>query len=179
MSTIVAGRFDRSVDADAALEALKRNGFMRDEVDSFYVGPPGQNARTPIGGDSYSDAGSAGAGRYGAIGAVIGAAAGLIIGALIGFQEALFACGLGALVGVFAGVMKSLHGGTRREATPEHPVESRGGRMIAVCVDRAGTEALAVNALRANNARDIGRTEGEWRDGSWRDFDPRTPLATV
>jgi len=72
MSTIVAGRFDRSLDADAALDALKRNGFMRDEVDSFYVGPPGQNARTPIGGDTYSDAGSAGAGRYGAIGAVVG-----------------------------------------------------------------------------------------------------------
>ena len=30
-----------------------------------------------------------------------------------------------------------------------------------------------------NNARDVGRTEGEWRDGGWRDFDPRTPLATV
>ena len=49
MSRIVAGRFDRSVDADAALDMLKRNGLMRDEVDAFYVGPPGQNARTPIG----------------------------------------------------------------------------------------------------------------------------------
>ena len=179
MARIVAGRFDRSVDADAALDALKRDGFSRVEVDAFYVGPPGQNARTPIGGDTYSDAGSAGAGRYGAIGAAIGAAAGLIIGALIGMHEAFFACGIGALVGAFAGVMKSLHGGSRREATPEHPIESRGGRMIAVCVDRAGTEAVALSALRANNARDIGRTEGVWRDGSWRDFDPRTPLATV
>jgi hypothetical protein len=53
----------------------------------------------------------------------------------------LLACGLGALTGAFAGVMVSLHGGTHREATPEHPVEPRGG--------------------------------------GWRDFDPRTPLATV
>jgi hypothetical protein len=179
MALIVAGRFDRSVDADAALDALKRDGFSRAEVDAFYVGPPGQNARTPIGGDVYSDAGSVGAGRHGAIGAAIGAAAGLIVGALIGFHEAFFACALGALVGAFAGVMSALHGGSRREATPEHPVESRGGRMIAICVERAGTEVLAVNALRANNARDVGRTEGDWRDGSWRDFDPRTPLATV
>ena len=178
MSRIVAGRFDRSVDADAALDALKRDGFSRSEVDAFYVGPPGQNARTPIGGDSYSDAGSVGAGRYGAIGAAVGAAVGLIIGALFGMQQAFFAAGLGALAGVFAGVMMSLHGGTRREATPEHPIESRGGRMIAVCVDRPGTEALAVQALRANRARDLGRTEGEWRDGGWRDFDPRSPLAT-
>ena len=179
MSRIVAGRFDRSVDADAALDMLKRNGFMRDEVDAFYVGPPGQNARTPIGGDTHSDAGSASAGRYGAIGAAIGFAVGLIIGSLVGMHAVLLACGLGALVGAFAGVMTSLHGGTRREATPEHPLETRGGRMIAVCIDRPGTEALAVAALRANNARDVGRTEGEWRDGSWRDFDPRTPLATV
>ena len=178
MSRIVAGRFDRSVDADAALDALKRDGFSRAEVDAFYVGPPGQNDRTPIGGDTYSDAGSAGAGRYGAIGAAVGAAAGLIVGALIGVHQAFFAAALGAMVGAFAGVMMSLHGGTRREATPEHPIESRGGRMIAVCVDRPGTEALAAQALRANNARELGRTEGEWRDG-WRDFDPRAPLATV
>jgi hypothetical protein len=51
--------------------------------------------------------------------------------------------------------------------------------MIAVCVDRTGVEALAINTLRAHNARDLGRTEGVWRDGSWRDFDPRRPLATV
>jgi hypothetical protein len=178
MSRIVAGRFDRSVDADAALDALKRDGFSRDEVDAFYVGPPGQNARLPIGGDAHSDAGSAGAGRYGAIGAVIGFAAGLIIGSLIGMHAVLLTCGLGALVGAFVGVMTSLHGGSRSEATPEHPVETRGGRMIAVRVDRPGTERLAIEALRANHARDVGRTEGEWRDG-WSDFDPRTPLATV
>jgi hypothetical protein len=178
MSKIVAGRFDHSVDADAALDALKRNGFLRDEVDAFYVGPPGQNARLPIGGDTHSDAGSAGAGRNGAIGALIGAAAGLIIGSLIGMHAVPLACGLGALVGAFAGVMMSLHGGSRREATPEHPVESRGGRMIAVRVDRPGTERLAIEALRANNARDVGRTEGQWRNG-WADFDPRNPLATV
>ena len=178
MSRIVAGRFDRSVDADAALDALKRDGFSRTEIDAFYVGPPGQNARTPIGGDTQSDAGSRGAGRAGAIGALVGLAVGLIIGSLIGLHQAFLAASVGALVGAFAGVMSSLHGGSRREATPEHPLESRGGRMIAVCVDRAGTEALAVRALRANSARDVGRTEGEWQNG-WRDFDPRNPLATV
>ena len=166
MSRIVCGRFDRHIDADAALERLKRDGFARSEVDAFYVGPPGQNARTPIGGDTYSDAGSA------------GLAVGLIVGSLIGLHAVLLACGLGALAGAFAGVMVGLHGGRATEATREHPVESRGGRLIAVCVDRAGAERLAIEALRANNARDVGVTHGEWRDGSWRDFDPRTPLAT-
>jgi len=178
MSRIVAGRFDRSVDADAALDALKRDGFSRSEVDAFYVGPPGQNARTPIGGDTHSDAGSRSAGRSGAIGAAVGLAAGLIIGSLIGGHAVLLACGVGALVGAFAGVMTSLHGGTRREATPEHPLETQGGGMIAVLVERPGVEQLAIAALRTNNARDVGRTEGQWQNG-WRDFDPRNPLATV
>src|SRR4051812_40480896 len=83
MSRIVAGRFDRSLDADAALERLKRDGFARSEVDAFYVGPPGQNARLAIGGDAPSDAGSRGAGRSGMVGAVAGLAVGLIIGSLL------------------------------------------------------------------------------------------------
>ena len=178
MSRIVAGRFDRSLDADAALERLKRDGFARNEVDAFYVGPPGQNARLPIGGDAVADAGSRGAGRSGTIGAVAGLAVGLIVGSLIGLHAVLLACALGALAGAFAGVMVGLHGARTRQATAEHPVEPRGGRMIAICVDRTNTERLAVDALRAHNARDVGVTNGEWRDG-WRDFDPRTPLATV
>jgi hypothetical protein len=36
-----------------------------------------------------------------------------------------------------------------------------------------------VQTLRLYGARDLGRTEGVWRDGGWRDFDPRAPLATV
>jgi hypothetical protein len=178
MSRIVCGRFDRNIDADAALERLKRDGFARSEVDAFYVGPPGQNARLPIGGDAPSDAGSRGAGRAGVVGAVAGLAVGLIVGSLIGLHAVLLACGLGALAGAFAGVMVGLHGAHPREATREHPVEARGGRMIAVCVDRHGTERIAADVLRGHNARDVGRAEGVWRDG-WRDFDPRQPLATV
>ncbi len=44
MSRIICGIFDRSLDADAALEELKREGFRRSEVDAFYVSPPGQHA---------------------------------------------------------------------------------------------------------------------------------------
>ena len=180
MSRIVCGRFDRTVDADAALDALKRDGFARTEVDAFYVGPPGQNALTPLGGDApHSSEGSRKAGVGAAIGGAVGAAAGLIIGSLIGAHAVLLAVGLGALVGVFAGAVSTMRAGSRAAASVEHPVEARGGRMVAVCVDRAGTERLAIDALRANNARDLGVTDGVWRDGSWRDFDPRRPLATV
>ena len=179
MSRIVAGRFDRTLDADAALEALKREGFSRGEVDAFYVGPPGQNAMTPLGGDApHSSEGS----RRGGIGAAIGLAVGLIagfVGAIdLGAPTVPLAALLGALVGAFAGALASFHGGERRYASVEHPVEPHGGRMIAICVDRPNTERAAVDILRRHNARDVGRAEGQWRDG-WRDFDPRNPLAAV
>jgi hypothetical protein len=53
------------------------------------------------------------------------------------------------------------------------------GRMIAICVDRAGSEDRAIALLRRHGASDLGRAPGQWRDGAWRDFDPRSPLATV
>ena len=183
MSRIVAGRFDRTLDAEAALEALKREGFSRSEVDAFYVGPPGQNAMTPVGGDApHSSEGS----RRGGIGAGVGAAIGLVVGLAAGLLGAMdlgaptipLGALLGALVGAFAGALASFHGGQHRYASREHPVEAQGGRMIAVCVDRSDTDRLAVDILRRHNARDVGRAEGQWRDG-WRDFDPRNPLAAV
>jgi hypothetical protein len=183
MSRIVAGRFDRTLDADAALETLKREGFSRTEVDAFYVSPPGQNAMTSVGGDApHSSEGS----RRGGIGAGIGAAIGLVVGIVAGLVGAIdlgapsvpLAALLGALVGGFAGALASFRGGDRRYASVEHPVEPHGGRMIAICVDRTGTDRAAIDILRRHNARDVGRAEGQWRDG-WRDFDPRNPLAAV
>jgi len=68
MSRITAGRFDATVDADGAIEALRREGFAGDEIDSFYVAPAGQNAMTPLGGDApHASAGSRFAG-FGATG---------------------------------------------------------------------------------------------------------------
>lgn len=155
MSQIVAGRFDRTLDADAALEALTLEGFARDEVDAFYVSPPGENALMPLGGDAPSSEGS----RRGGMGAGIGAAIGLV-------------------AGLIAGALASFHAGERRHASLEHPVEPHGGRMIAVRVDRPGTVRSAAEILRQHNARDVGRAQGRWRNG-WRDFDPRNPLAAV
>lgn len=184
MSKIVAGRFDSTLDADAALAALAREGFTDGDVDSFYVGPPGQHDMTRVGGDApHSSAGSRQAGAGGAIGAVIGALVGLAAGWVVsgeyGVVAILLAGGLGAYIGSFAGSMSRVRGGRRREATVEHPVEPLGGRMIAINVDREGSEARAVAILRRHRARNVGRAEGVWRDGAWRDFDPRAPLAAI
>lgn len=180
MSRIIAGRFDRTVDADAALDALRREGFTHEEVDSFYVSPPGQHAMTPVGGDApHASAGSRFAGAGAMIGALLGGLAGMLIAWLLareyGALAVLFGAALGAYVGSFLGAMNKVRGGRPQEATAEHPVEPRGGRMIAVCVDRSGMQARALKVLREYGARDLGRAEGVWRNG-WKDFDPRAPL---
>jgi hypothetical protein len=182
MSRIICGIFDRTLDAEAALEALKREGFHRSEVDAFYVSPPGQHAMTPLGGDApHSSEGSRGAGAGAGIGALVGALIGGAAGWL--FSDSLIviplAAGLGAYVGSFAGTMARVRSGRRRSASVEHPLEPRGGRMIAVLVDRPGTEARAIESLKNHSARDVRRAEGQWANGSWRDFDPRAPLAAV
>jgi hypothetical protein len=182
MARIVCGIFDRTLQADAALEELKREGFQRAEVDSFYVSPPGQNAMTPVGGDApHSSEGSRhagfGAGLGAAAGAIVGAAGGWLASGELGMIVIPLGAGLGAYVGSFAGAMARVRSGRPGAASVEHPVEPRGGRMIAVNVDRAGSEQKALEILRKHGARDVRRAEGRWADGSWRDFDPRAPLA--
>ena len=181
MAKIIAGRFDATLDADAAVERLKLEGFARDELDCFYVSPPGQHDMTAVGGDTHASAGS----RFAGLGAIVGAVAGGLIGMLVAWLVAdnyraaavLFGAALGAYVGSFLGAMNRVRGGRRSEATVEHPVEPRGGRMIAVKADRPGTDQRAVKVLRELGARDVGRAEGDWRNG-WKDFDPRAPLMT-
>jgi hypothetical protein len=183
MSHIIAGRFDNTVDADRALAALQRAGFRSGEFESFYVSPPGQHGTSPLGGDAHSDAGSKKAGLGALLGAIVGAAVGAGVGVLIvkdlGLVGLFLGAGLGAYIGSFAGTMTRLRGARRGEATLEHPVQGAGGRMIAVNVDRAEMEARAVDVLRRHGAHDVGRAEGEWRNGSWRDFDPRSPLSAA
>lgn len=181
MSKIIAGRFDVTVDADAAIETLRKEGFQREEIDSFYVSPPGQHAMTAVGGDAHSSAGSRFAGSGAIAGAVAGGLLGMLIGFLINSQYAavavLLCAGIGAYVGSLLGTMRKVRHGRRDEASIEHPVEPKGGRMIAVNADRAGMDARALKVLRELGARDIGRTQGTWRNG-WKDFDPRAPLMT-
>jgi hypothetical protein len=182
MSHIVAGRFDNTVDADHALASLQRAGFRSGEYESFYVSPPGQHGSLPIGGDSHSDAGSKKAGVGALLGAVVGAAIGVGMGTFIMNDLGLVGLFLGTIMGAYLG---SFAGGVAKmrdrsaETTAEHPLQGAGGRMIAINVDRAEMEARAVEVLRRHGAREVGRTEGEWRNGSWRDFDPRSPLSAA
>jgi predicted lipid-binding transport protein (Tim44 family) len=183
MSSIVAGRFDRVVDANAAIEKLKQDGFTDAEVELFYVTPPGQHARLPLGGDSHSDSGARFGGWGALVGALIGALVGLGIGTLLsmkhGYIAVLLLMGLGAYVGSLIGAMSRMRAAAKADGSIEHPAEPAGGTMVAVNVDRPEARERAVDALRRHGARDLGAAQGQWANGSWKDFDPRSPLGTI
>ena len=202
MSRIVAGRFQESTGAEAVLKALPAQGFNRSEFEMFFVTPPGQHATFPVGGDAFSDEGARKGSSGAAIGALMGAGVGLLIG-IIGYaiieylnvdvlgpglvtrqgEDSGVGLGLitialaavGAYVGSLIGAMSKMRSGSVRRATVEHPVERPSGLMVAINVDRHGSEPRAIETLQHYGARDIERTEGEWKDGDWRNFDPRIP----
>jgi len=161
MSRIIAGRFDATVDADGAIEALRREGFAADEIDSFYVSPAGQNAMTPLGGDApHASAGSRFAGFGALVGALLGTLVGLAVDSRYGAVAVLFAAGVGAYLGSFVGAMRKVRGARPGEASVEHPAEPKGGRLVAVKADRTGGDAAALRILRQFRARDVGRADG-------------------
>jgi hypothetical protein len=170
--------------SNAALAALRNAGFSDIETDTFYVSPPGQHDLNPTGGDApHSSEGSRDAGRGAVKGALIGLFPGLALGLLaslsLGTPSIWLTILLGALIGSIAGALLTLRAGRRSAASIQHPVEPRGGRLVAVNVDRDGTDKVAVDILKRHRARDVGRTHGQWRDGGWKDFDPRAPLGAV
>ena len=186
MAILVVGRFDDIVQAQRLLEALPSAGFALREYGLFYVGPPGQHATFPIGGDAYADEGAKKAGKTAVAGAAVGGAAGLAVGAVAaaalpvaGMLAALAAMGIGAYIGSLYGALSGTDSGDPAEATRVQPVEQPGGPRVAICADRPGTEAQALKLLEHFGASDIGRAEGEWRQRVWEDFDPRVPPEPV
>jgi hypothetical protein len=180
MSKIIAARFRDLAGAQAVLNALPGQGFDRSEFQSFYVNPEGQHDLHRTGGDVHSDEGAKQADEGAVRGAVIGGCLGLLAGiALHVFLDNLIAvlagAALGAYVGSLVGALSKLRSGSLRKATAEHPVERPAGQMVAIQVDRPGTESRAIETLQRYGAHEIQRAEGEWQAGNWKDFDPRIP----
>jgi hypothetical protein len=184
MARLIVGRFDNVEAVQRAVGALAAAGFAREEYGTFYATPPGQHQLYPIGGDAHSDEGAREAGGGAAAGAAIGAAAGLGLGAvaaaaipIAGAAALLAGLGIGAYTGSLMGAMSRTRAPDEAAATTEHPVEQPGGVRVAVNVERAGTEALAVEVLIGAGAQDVSRAEGVWRDRAWQDYDPRVDEA--
>jgi hypothetical protein len=181
MPNIVAGRFEQQAEADAALAELMRQGFARDQVQTFFVNPPGQHAQLPLGGDRLASPGAKHAGSAAALGAAVGGAVGLGIGvaatAVTGPAAVPVAAGAGAYVGALAGALGKL------EETPAEnnsyvaaPAEVRhAGIMVAAHAPEPPQCECARAVLQSRGAQDIETAEGQWRDGAWVDFDPLAP----
>ena len=177
MAVIIAGRFQTFDQAEGAVQALIEANINQDDVNVFYVNPPGQHDATAIGGDhlngdpgtddSTSDAVS-GAAAGGAIGLAIGIAATAL--PVVGAAAAVAAVGVGAYTGSFAG---GLHGAG--DGGHPTPVPRNAGVLVAVRSTGDQATVHASTVLAAQGAEDVEVTDGIWRDGEWVDFDPVKP----
>ena len=171
MSTIISGRFDEMEHARQALERFSEQGFDPSEYACYADGAPSHQELF----SANSEAARAAAG--GAIGGAIGGATGLAVGSLGGPLGAAAGAAVGVCVGSLAGSMAQ-PGQPATKPTKDDPPAAN-GTMVAVCADRPGTEAAAIAILSASGAREIDRSEGEWRDGGWADYDPAKPTEVL
>jgi hypothetical protein len=171
MARILAGTYDTANRAGAAMRALLAAGVPHHCLASFHNNPPGQHATYPIGGDEYADPEARGVGRRAAAGAGIGAGIGAGVGAAVGGAlGAAAGTGVGALAGALAGTYTGLE-----HNADEHPptLDRRpAGIIVAVAPPPEISDDTVVRILKANEPVTLEESEGEVRDGEWKDFDP-------
>jgi hypothetical protein len=185
MANIIAARVESQREADRVITALRDAGFGAGDVTSFYLNPPGQHAKYPIGGDAHHDEGAKESGKTAGAGAAVGGVTGLALGTAAGLAAepgftavaAVAGAGVGAYVGSLAGGLSGTRSGEPQQASVEEPVEREAGIMVAVRAN--DNEDAVLRVLRANGAASIERAQGEWANGTWADFDPRRPPQLV
>lgn len=176
METIIAGRFDTWEKAEKATQALSdAHDIKTENICSFYVGPPGQHATFPIGGDEHTDPGAGDAHNKGVTGSAIGAG----LAGLAALPAGPVAAATGAVVGAYAGsLLGSLQGMHEKDDSEPsgEPLRRSAGVFVAVKIDATSeNESVVIKTLESEGAQDIEKTEGRWRSGEWVDFDPVTP----
>jgi hypothetical protein len=173
MSRIIAGIFEASPQAEAAVAALRSAGFPEQSVSEFHNNAPGQHALHPLGGDESADPEAKGAGKGAAKGAALGTVIGAGVGAVLaGPLGAVAGAGVGAYTGAFGGAMNRL---ADEDATLP-PSRRPAGIMVAVELQGShASEATAIALMRDHEAVAIEEAEGKWLEGQWADFDPLEP----
>ena len=188
MATIIAARVETQQRAEELMAQLQSHGVAAEDMQAFYVNPPGQHGTYPIGGDVAVDTGTEESSLGQASGVAAGAAAGLAAGAIAGAAIpplapiiAVALAGVGAHVGGMAGALASTRTSHEEKqetetSTPDADAVNmrRGGMTLAVRVDPA-TEKSVIDTLSAAAVEDLERAQGDWQDGQWVDFDPLAP----
>jgi len=180
MATIVAGGFDVSTDADAAIARLRAAGVREEDLCTFRVNPAGEHHAIPAGGDRGASPGAQNAGKGAGTGAAIGAAAGLAAGAAATPFLGPAGIAAGAAAGAYAGSLVGALGRMDKETQPGHDSVRPAETLIAVNTVGAGPSAdEVVRLFEECGARQVERTEGRWEAGAWADFDPLSPPQLV
>jgi hypothetical protein len=190
MTTIIAARFEQQDKAQAAVAELARAGFPAAQTTQFFVNPPGQHDRYPIGGDKEESSGTheapTGTATGAAVGGVVGAAVGLATLPVLGPAAAVAGAGIGAYTGSLYGTLNKVGDatepnaeGTSQRAGRIEPQTRKSGVLIAVSAPALEQQASAIHILRAHGAADIEKAEGTITGGQWTDFNPLTPITPV
>lgn len=160
MAHIVAAEFKEFEAAETALDALRAQGFAPSQLTTFHLNGPGQRATYPIG---------AGAVK----GAALGSAAGLALGAVAipatGPVAAVGGIAAGADAGSLAGRVGALGSD---DARADAPLVPPAGVVVAVHVPTTAERERATSIFWRHRAHSIELADGNWKDGTWQDFDP-------
>ncbi len=179
MSTIIAGRFDEQTEVDQTVNDLYRVGFAADQIDTFFVNPPGQHDTYPVGGDQAESAGATHADKTAiggvGVGAVVGIGAGLATAPIIGPAAIAVGAGVGAYTGSLAGALGGMDDPHKLKDDTPVPQSRHSGLLVAVHAPDQRTQSQAIAVLRGRGAKDIEQAEGKWVAGSWLDFNPLLP----
>lgn len=180
MATIIAGRFDEQTQLSLAVARLRAAGFPADQISGFYLGPAGQHARYPFGGDHDKSVGA----ESSVSGSVDGMAGGSVVGAAVGSLAAPVLGPIGPLAGSLVGAhIGNLVGVLGRmqddEGAEDHPGVRRSCLMLAVSTPNSSCLQKAVAVLRECGAQGLESSNGRISGGDWVDFDPTSRPALI
>jgi hypothetical protein len=189
MTTIITGNFQQQDEARQALSELMGAGFAASQTTTFFVNPPGQHDRYPLGGDEDESVGTehaaGGSASGAAVGGAIGAAVGIAALPVLGPGAPVAAAGVGAYAGSLYGALRNTDDKNNPETQAARDDLQRGelprksGMLVAVAAPASVQQDTAIRILRAHGATDIERPEGTIVAGEWADFNPLTPLQLV
>lgn len=170
MSHIIAGRFETQDGAKAVVDQLYAAHFPAEQVSCFYVGPPGQHARFPIGGDHNVSSGAEEASMGGMTGTATGGVVGAALGSVGGPLGFLTGGLVGAHIGNLIGTLSKMH--ENEEGSAPDSILRHSGFMVAVCAPDDNSEQTAIQMLMQGGAIDLESGDGHIVHGDWEDFDP-------
>lgn len=185
MTALITGNFQDATLATAVLAELNQAGFSREQLCVLQVGESGPQHALPMGGYQEEEPGAenagVGAGSGAAIGGALGLAAGIATFPVLG-PAAVALGAVGAYAGSLVGVLNTLKDESNADpqaapgALERAEPRRQAGKWVVIAAATATEQATATGILRAHDATDIERTEGDFADGHWRDFDALAPL---